>query len=83
MGVALALAQNADAVLLLGQVDQFEVGGEAAGDEFSFDTIVIDGKVQFTNILRYLPGPLEVTRNDWIQWTVLAPREISGGRSRP
>ncbi len=48
------------------------------GDEFSFDTIVIDGKVHFTNILRYLPGPLDVTRNDWIQWTVLAPRDITG-----
>lgn len=53
------------------------------GEEFSFDTIVIDGKVHFTNILRYLPGPLDVTRNEWIQWCVLAPRDISGPEFQP
>ncbi len=48
------------------------------GEEYSFDTIVLDGKVVFQNILRYLPGPLDVTRNEWVQWCVLAPRDISG-----
>lgn len=46
------------------------------GEEFSFDTITIQGKVVFRNILRYLPGPLDVTRNEWIQWCVVAPRRI-------
>lgn len=46
------------------------------GDEFSFDTITINGRVLFRNILEYLPGPLDVTRNDWIQWCVVAPRDI-------
>ena len=53
------------------------------GEEFSFDTIVLDGKVVFHNILRYLPGPLDVTRNEWIQWCVLAPRDISGPQFDP
>ena len=48
------------------------------GQEFSFDTIVINGQVVFRNILKYLPGPLEVSRNDWIQWCVVAPRRIDG-----
>jgi biotin carboxylase len=48
------------------------------GEEYSFDTIVIDGVVRFHNILRYLPGPLDVMRNDWVQWCTLAPRDISG-----
>jgi phosphoribosylaminoimidazole carboxylase (NCAIR synthetase) len=48
------------------------------GDEHSFDTITIDGKVVFHNIGRYLPGPLDVVRNAWIQWCVLLPREIHG-----
>ncbi len=39
VGVALPLAQDADAVLLFGQVDQLEVGGEAAGDEFGFGRV--------------------------------------------
>jgi formate-dependent phosphoribosylglycinamide formyltransferase (GAR transformylase) len=46
------------------------------GEEFSFDTITLNGKVVFRNILRYLPGPLDVTRNEWIQWCVVAPRQI-------
>lgn len=49
-----------------------------SGEEYSFDTIVLNGKVVFHNILRYLPGPLEVTQKDWVQWCVVAPRDISG-----
>ncbi|MFZ5475331.1 MAG: ATP-grasp domain-containing protein [Myxococcota bacterium] len=48
------------------------------GEEHSFDTITIDGKVVFHNIGRYFPGPLEVMRNEWIQWCVILPREIDG-----
>lgn len=47
------------------------------GQEYSYDTITINGKVVFRNILKYLPGPLDVTRNEWIQWCVLAPRSIN------
>ncbi len=46
------------------------------GEEYSFDTIMIDGRPVFHNIGRYLPGPLDVMRNDWIQWCVYLPREI-------
>lgn len=48
------------------------------GEEHSFDTITIDDEVVFHNIGRYHPGPLEVMRNDWIQWCVILPRVISG-----
>lgn len=50
------------------------------GEEHSFDTITIHGKTRFYNIGRYYPGPLEVTRNEWIQWCVLLPRDISDPR---
>jgi hypothetical protein len=30
------------------------------------------------SISRYAPGPLEVLREPWIQWTVLLPRAIDG-----
>ena len=40
MYVALALAQNADAVLLLGQIDQLEVGGEAAGNQLGLGRLL-------------------------------------------
>lgn len=46
------------------------------GEEYSFDTITIDGHPVFHNVGRYFPGPLDVMQNDWIQWCVLLPREI-------
>jgi hypothetical protein len=46
------------------------------GDEFSFDTICLDGKVVWHSITRYLPTPLEVLRTPWMQWRVITPKEI-------
>lgn len=48
------------------------------GDEFSFETICLGGHPLFHSISRYYPGPLEVTKNPWIQWVCLLPREIGG-----
>jgi formate-dependent phosphoribosylglycinamide formyltransferase (GAR transformylase) len=48
------------------------------GRELSYETIVVGGQVRFASLSRYLPGPLEVTENPWIQWVVVLPRDISG-----
>jgi hypothetical protein len=48
------------------------------GREYSFETITIGGQVRFTSFTRYLPTPLEVMENPWIQWCVLHPREVVG-----
>src|SRR5262245_868480 len=45
------------------------------GEEFSFDSVCIDGRVIWYSVSRYLPGPLTVLQNPWIQWCVLLPRE--------
>jgi hypothetical protein len=47
------------------------------GDEHTFDSITVDGQTVFASVSDYLPPPLEVLRNPWIQWTVLLPREMS------
>jgi formate-dependent phosphoribosylglycinamide formyltransferase (GAR transformylase) len=49
-----------------------------SGREYSFETICIRGRPVFHSIGRYFPGPLEVTRNPWIQWVCILPRDISG-----
>jgi hypothetical protein len=46
------------------------------GDEGSYDSVLVDGKVVWDSISLYLPTPLEVLRNPWIQWTVILPRDI-------
>ncbi len=53
------------------------------GTEHSFDSVFINGKPVWHSISRYLPSPLEVMENDWIQWVVMLPRDISGPEYDP
>jgi hypothetical protein len=46
------------------------------GAEHSFDSALIDGRLVWHSIGRYLPTPLSVLENPWIQWCVLLPRRI-------
>ena len=48
------------------------------GAEHSFDSVVIDGQLVWHSIGRYLPTPLDVLENPWIQWCVLLPRDVAG-----
>ena len=50
------------------------------GDEHSFDTFLLDGKPLFHSLSNYLPNPLEVLREPWIQWQVIIPKEIDDPR---
>jgi len=53
------------------------------GTEYAFDSVVIAGKPVWHSITRYMPSPLEVINNDWIQWCVMLPRDISGAEFDP
>jgi D-alanine-D-alanine ligase-like ATP-grasp enzyme len=53
------------------------------GTEYSFDSILIKGKPVWHSISRYMPSPLEVLENDWIQWCVMLPRDISSSLFDP
>jgi hypothetical protein len=53
------------------------------GTEYSFDSVVIAGQPVWHSISRYMPSPLEVLENDWIQWCVMLPRDISGPEFDP
>ncbi|MDQ4085817.1 MAG: hypothetical protein M3165_08380 [Actinomycetota bacterium] len=48
------------------------------GEEHSFDSVTVDGRTVWSSVADYLPPPLEVLRNPWIQWAVLLPRDVSG-----
>lgn len=50
------------------------------GEEFSFDTVSIGGRPVWHSLSYYLPAPLHVVDNPWIQWCVLVPREIDHPR---
>lgn len=53
------------------------------GTEYSFDSVMIGGEPVWHSISCYEPSPLEVLNNDWIQWTVMLPRDISGPEFDP
>lgn len=48
------------------------------GTEHSFDCVFVEGKPVWHSISRYMPSPLDVLENDWIQWCVMLPRDIDG-----
>jgi hypothetical protein len=48
------------------------------GEEGSYDSVMVDGEIVWDSISNYLPTPLEVLRNPWMQWAVLLPRDIDG-----
>lgn len=53
------------------------------GTEYSFDSVMIGGKPVWHSISQYMPSPLEVLQNDWIQWCVMLPRDVSGAEFDP
>jgi hypothetical protein len=61
-----------DAPVLL---EQFLVG-----EEHTYEAVVRGGRVVWHSICDYLPTPLEVLRNPWMQWVVVLPRDIGGDR---
>jgi hypothetical protein len=50
------------------------------GEEHSFDAVSVRGRPVWHSLTHYRPGPLDVMRNPWIQWTVLLPREVDHPR---
>ena len=46
------------------------------GQEHTLDTVSVNGQAVWHSITRYIPNPLEVLRNPWMQWRIITPREI-------
>ena len=46
------------------------------GEEHTMETVRINGKTVWQSSTYYLPGPLTVIENPWIQYCVLLPKEI-------
>jgi ATP-grasp domain len=54
------------------------------GEEFTFDTVTIDGRIAYYNVAWYRPRPLIARSNEWISPQVIALRdpdtaELAGG----
>ncbi|MET0740678.1 MAG: hypothetical protein ABWZ26_03895 [Candidatus Nanopelagicales bacterium] len=62
-----AVPPSSDAPALL---EEFLVG-----EEHSFESVTMNGHTVWSSVSDYLPPPLEVLRNPWMQWTVMLPRD--------
>jgi biotin carboxylase len=53
------------------------------GDEHTLDSATVAGHTLWSSVADYLPPPLEVLRNPWMQWTVVLPRSLDEPRYAP
>ena len=47
------------------------------GEEFTFDTVSIQGKPAFENVAAYLPKPLEARSEEWISPVIITVRDLA------
>jgi biotin carboxylase len=53
------------------------------GDEFTYDTVCVDGRPVFENVAQYLPRPLIARTNEWISPVICTVRDLSQPVIRP
>lgn len=63
--------------LLPSEHDPVQAEEFVQGEEHTFETVCIDGEPVWHSSTYYLPGPLQVLENPWVQYCVLLPRERS------
>ncbi len=57
-------------------VEEVSVEEFVDGEEFTFDTISIEGRPAFFNIAQYHPRPLQARSNEWISPIVTVQRDV-------
>jgi len=62
---------------LTGHVAEASCEEFVEGDEFTYDTICIDGKPVYENVAQYLPRPLEARSHEWISPIIITVSDLS------
>ncbi len=58
------------------RVTEASVEEYVMGEEFTFDTVCIDGKPAFENVAQYLPKPIEARSEEWISPVIITVRDL-------
>lgn len=53
------------------------------GEEFTYDTLCVDGRPVYENVAQYLPKPIEARSQEWISPVIVTVRDILQPRLRP
>jgi biotin carboxylase len=70
-------AKELDHVLpLMRSVAEASCEEYVAGEEFTFDTICIEGKPAYENVAQYLPKPLEMRTLEWVSPVIITVRDM-------
>lgn len=75
----------ADVLPLLRNVPEVSVEEFVRGDDMTFDTLCVDGRIEFYSIATYIPRALDIRENEWISPITLVYRdpdapELEAGR---
>ncbi len=68
-------AELDEALAKLTHVAEVSVEEFVDGEEFTFDTVTIDGRIAYYNVAWYRPRPLIARSNEWISPQVIALRD--------
>jgi hypothetical protein len=64
------------ALARMGHIDEVNVEEFINGEEYTFDTITIDGDIKYFNVGYYRPRPLIARSNEWISPQTLTLRDV-------
>ncbi len=64
------------AIAKMGHIEEVNVEEFIDGEEYTYDTICIDGKIAYTNIGYYRPRPLIARSEEWISPQTLCLRDL-------
>lgn len=64
------------AIAKMGHIDEVNVEEFIDGEEYTYDTICIDGKIVYRNIGYYRPRPLTARSEEWISPQTLCLRDL-------
>lgn len=70
-------------VLLPSAANPIQAEEFVQGSEHTFETVTINSQPVWHSTSYYLPGPLEVLENPWMQYCVLLPRETLPAHAQP
>lgn len=58
------------------RVTEASVEEYVMGEEFTFDTVCVDGAPAFENVAQYLPKPIEARSEEWISPVIITVRDL-------
>lgn len=64
----------------MGHVSEASCEEYIEGEEFTFDTVCIEGKPAYENVAQYLPKPIEARSNEWISPVIITVRDLKQAR---